>query len=142
MNGRRRLAAAAAVIAVLASLGYLRDPPWLIAVVSGLSSWRVDAGGVRYRWATPHASFFVPAGAGAIEIPLRAADATAEWPTVATIAIDDRPADRVLLGDASWHRAVLRLPPRAGRRVRRVDIRLDRAADQERAAQVGEVVVR
>ena len=139
----RRHAIALLVIAALlaAALAYLRDPPWLLSVTSGMRPPQTDASGRRYRWMGGHASLFVPAGARLISIPLRTTfDAPGDPPVTVTIAIDDRPVDRVELTDSQWRLATLRLPPPGGRRVRRVDIRVDRTRDDNRGAAIGDVL--
>lgn len=129
-----------AVAALAGALAYLRDPPWLADQVSGLRGWQTDREGTRVRWTAGHASFFVPAEWTSLELPLRATFASpGDWPIVATIAIDDRPADRLVLADDTWRRVVLRLPPRDSRRVRRIDIRLDRVRDENHGILLGEV---
>jgi hypothetical protein len=129
--------------AVAGSLAYLRDPPWLLGLSSGMRGWQIGTDGARYRWAAGHSSFFVPSDAGSIEIPLRATfDAPHDWPIVATITLDDRPVDRLVLSDAAWRRAVIILPSRHSRRVLRIDIRLDRTRDENHGVAVGEIRVR
>jgi hypothetical protein len=136
---RRILVAVALVAAAAASLAYLRDPVWLVNQTSGLRRWETDRDGTRFRWTSGHASFFVPSTWTIVELPLRASfDSPADWPIVATITIDDRPADRITFTDASWRRAVLRLPPGGARKVRRIDIRLDRTREDNRGLQLGE----
>lgn len=137
---RRGIFILVAIALVGAALAYLRDPPWLLATTSGLRGWETDRDGARFRWTSGHASFFVPADWSAVELPLRATfDSPTDWPIVATVTIDDRPADRVVLSDDTWRRVVIRLPPRGTRRVRRMNIRLDRTRDGNRGVQLGEV---
>ena len=130
------------VAAVLAAaLAYLRDPPWLISVTSGMRPAQMDASGRRFRWMGGHASLFVPSDARFISIPLRTTfDAPGDLPISVTIAIDDRPVDRVVLTDARWQLSTVRLPARGSRRVRRVDIRVDRTRDDNYGAAVGDVL--
>ncbi len=124
-----------------AALAYLRDPPWLISVTSGMRPLQMDASGRRYRWMGGHASLFVPADARFISIPLRTTfDAPGDLPISVTIAIDDRPVDRVVLADPQWHLSTVRLPTPGARRVRRVDIRVDRTRDDNHGAAVGDVL--
>ena len=137
---RRCLALLVALALAGAALAYLRDPSWLLTTTSGLRGWSTDRDGTRYRWTGGHASFFVPADWTAIELPLRATfESPADWPIAATVTIDDRPADRVVLTDGSWRRLLIRLPPRAARRVRRIDVRVDRTREGNRGVQLGEV---
>ena len=125
----------------VAALAYLRDPPWLISVSSGLRPWQMDASGRRYRWMGGHASFFVPADARLIAIPLRTSfDRAGDPPIIVSITIDDRPAERIILTDPQWQLSTIRLPPKGSRRVRRVDMRVDRTRDDNHGAAVGAVV--
>ena len=135
---KRAVAAAVAVAAIAASLAYLRDPAWLAAVESGVRGWETAADGTRYRWTDGHASFFVPASAAEIAIPLRATfDAAGDPPVLVTIAIDDRPADELVLRDDRWTTRRLRLPPPGSRSLRRIDIRVDRVRAGNRGVQMG-----
>lgn len=131
-----------ALVAIAGSLAYLRDPPWLLTMSSGLRQWQTARDGRRFRWAGAHASFFVPANARDMRLPLRTTfDRPDEWPIAVSITLDDEPADRVVLADAAWNERVIRLPPPGSRRVRRVDIRSDRARDDNHAVQVGEITL-
>ena len=131
------------VAAVLAALAYLRDPPWLLSTTSGMRGWETDSSGTRLRWMGGHASFFVPANARSIEMPLRTIFARGDdWPVVVTVTIDDRPAERLVLRDGRWQRIVVSMPAAGSRRVRRIDLRMDRTRDDNRSAAIGEVVVR
>jgi hypothetical protein len=74
-----------------------------------------------------------------MRLPLRTTfDRPDEWPIAVSITLDDEPADRVVLADAAWNERVIRLPPPGSRRVRRVDIRSDRARDDNHAVRWGE----
>lgn len=137
---RRGIFILVAIALVGAALAYLRDPPWLLATTSGLGGWETDRDGARFRWTSGHASFFVAADWSAVELPICATfDTPADWPIVATVAVDDRPADRVVLGDDTWRHVVIRMPPRGARRVRRIDIRLDRTRHGNRGVQLGAI---
>jgi hypothetical protein len=130
------------LLALAGVLAYLRDPPWLLTMSSGLRDWETGPDGARFRWAGPHASFFVPADARDVRLRLRTTfDRPGEWPIAVSISIDDEPVDRLLLSDPSWRESAFRLPARGSRRVRRVDVRADRARGGNRAVQVGEVIV-
>jgi hypothetical protein len=127
--------------ALAAALCYLRDPPWLLETTSGIGRWETAADGTRFRWIGGHASLFIPSDVRTVEIPLRTTfDAPGDPPVTVAISLDDRPVDRVVLSDASWRRAVVRLPPRGGRRVRRIDIRADRLRDDNRGAMIGSLI--
>ena len=133
---------AVAVAALIGTLAYLRDPPWLARMESGFRSWQTEKNGTRYRSIAGHASFFVPADARVIVIPTRTTFADREDPPVeVSIAIDDRPADAFVLRDRSWKSAEVRLPPPGSRRLRRIDVRVDRLRKGLRGADIGEIAV-
>jgi hypothetical protein len=143
LTRRRTILVIVFVAAAAALLGYLRDPPWLLSTTSGLRGWETDPGGTRFRWMGGHASVFVPSSARAVELPVRTTfDSPGDWPITVTVAIDDRMSDRIVLSDAEWHSMVLRLPPARGRKVRRLDIRLDRTRDDNYGAAIGELRIR
>jgi hypothetical protein len=139
----RRPVVVLALLAALAVpvLAYLRDPPWLATTTSGLRGWEQHGDDMRFRWMTGHASFFVPADARTIELPVRTTFGAGDWPITVTVSIDDRPADRITLADDEWHAMVLRLPAPGSRKVRRVDIRLDRNRDDDHGAMIGEPLI-
>ena len=138
-----RLAQLVVLIAVLAAtLAYLRDPPWLARMESGFRQWQTASDGTRYRSMAGHASFFVPADARAIAIPARTSFVDRDDPPVEiSIAIDDRPADAFVLRDGAWKVTEIRLPPPGSRRLRRIDVRVDRLRRGLRGADIGEVAV-
>ena len=124
MVTRRRVRWMAFGLAIVAVLGYLRDPPWLIGQTTGLRRWEQREGGPRYRWSGAHASFFVSADAGTIDLPLSTTfDADDARPMMVTVTVDDRPAGRLVLTDPSWRRVRIVLPPPGSRKVRRIDVR-------------------
>lgn len=135
---RRALLVIAAILAVVALLGYLRDPPWLINVTSGFSRrWETDEEGTRYRWTRGHASFFVPADARSVVLPMRSVkDTPTDWPITATITIDGRPAQVITFDDESWRPLLLRLPRPGSRNTRRIDVTLNRVRSGQRGLQV------
>lgn len=134
---RRAGRVVAAVVAVLAVVGYLRDPPWLINVTSGFSRQETREDGIRYRWTSGHASFFVSADARSVVLTMRSLkDTPTDWPVTATITIDDRPAQVITFDDEVWHPVKLDLPPRGDRDVRRIDIKLNRLRARERGLHV------
>lgn len=140
---RRTLAATAvgSIVVAAAAAAYLRDPPWLVDVSSGFSRSRDGRQGRRYRWIGGRASFFVPAGARVVHVPLRAPHGGDEA-VVVRIDLDDRPAALVALRDTSWTEATVVVPPAAGRgrRVVRVDLHVDRTwGPLSRGVQVGDV---
>jgi hypothetical protein len=139
---RRTFAIVGIAAAICASLAYLRDPPWLLSVTSGLRPWQTDADGHRFRWMGGHASLFVPSDARVVTLPLRTTFGAGDPPVTATISIDDRPADRLVLQDSQWHASTVRLPQKGSRRVRRIDIRVDRTREDNHGAAVGEISIR
>jgi hypothetical protein len=140
---RRTMWALIAGIAAIAVLAYLRDPPWLLSTASGMRPWETDRSGTRLRWMGGHASFFVPADARSIEIPLRTTFGRSDdWPIAVSVSIDDRSVDRLVLTDQRWRRLVLTMPTGGSRKVRRIDLRMDRTRDDNRAAAIGEIVLR
>jgi hypothetical protein len=109
----RRVALLTGLLVAIAVLIWLRDPSWLARMEYGFGAWEVDADGTRYRWTAGRASFFVPADASEVRVPLRV---------------------------PVWRASRLRLPPRGSRRFRRIDIHVDRTQG-DRGVQVGEVQV-
>ena len=138
-----RAALTLALLGLIAALGYLRDPPWLDTMTSGLRPWETTPEGTRVRWASPHASFFVRADARDVRLPLRTTfDSPGDWPIAVAVSIDDQPVERILLSTPDWRDVVVRLPPRGSRHLRRIDVRSDRAREDNRAVQIGEITVR
>jgi hypothetical protein len=132
-----------AAVIVTAGLVYLRDPGWLARVDSGLGRWETESDGTRYRWAGGHASFFIPSDATTVIIPVRTTFANASEPEIVlSVFLDDRHAGQLALRDDRWQTSTLRMPPRGGRHLRRIDLKSDRLRGENRAVQVGEVVVR
>ncbi len=126
-----------AAIVLIAALAYLRDPPWLVRVTAGLADFETDGDGTRYRWTRGRGSFFVPAANEFVTFRIRAPkEDPADWPITATVTIDDRPADVIKVSDQEWSLVRLRLPSRAGRKVRRIDIKLDRVRAGNRGVQL------
>jgi len=140
LTGRRPVLITVFLAAAIVLLGYLRDPPWLLSTSSGLRAWETDADGTRVRWMGGHASLFVPASARVVELPVRTTfDASGDWPVTVTVAVDDRMSDRLVLADGTWHSMLVPLPPAGHRKVRRLDIRLDRTRDDNHGAAIGEL---
>ena len=139
---RRLLSLVVIITGLGAGLWYLRDPPWLAGMESGFRRWETAADGTRYRWIAGHASFFVPATAASIVIPARTTfDDQGDSRVLVSIAIDDRLADEIELRDDLWTARTLRLPAPGRRRLRRIDIRVDRLRVGMRGVQIGQVVV-
>jgi hypothetical protein len=130
----------AAAVLLGGLLAYLRDPPWLIGQTTGLRPWQQGQGEPRYRWSSGHASFFVRADAGTIDIPLSTTfDRQDARPMMVTVSVDDAVAARVVLTDASWTHVKAALPPPGGRRVRRIDVRTSITREDNHGVRIGEV---
>lgn len=134
---------ALAVLGVaVASLWYLRDPAWVIDQTTGLRSWQRESDGRLVRWSGGHASFFVPANAGEVRIPVSTTfderEPGGDRPMVVTFSIDDHRAVRVLLTDSAWREVVLALPQPAGRRVRRIDVRTSITRADNHGVRIGQ----
>ena len=134
-RGRGGLAVVGGALLLASALAYLRDPPWLLTLTSGMRPWETDDTGARARWMGGHASFFVRSDARTIEIPLRTSFETSDtWPVTVAITIDDRPADRLVLAGLAWQRSTIRLPAPGSRH--------DRTRHDNRGAQIGEIGIR
>ncbi|PYR06817.1 MAG: hypothetical protein DMF99_24990 [Acidobacteria bacterium] len=100
----RAIRRTAIAIAMLAAVLYLRDPPWAGRMTSGLRSWEEDPPGTRFRWTFGRATFFIPADATAMTLPLRS---VFPGPGGAAVAVDVRVDDRWLASiceSAAWCR--------------------------------------
>jgi len=140
MVTRRRLIVLTCAVASIAALAYLRDPPWLIGQTAGLRGWEQRSGGPRYRWSGAHASFFVRADAGTIDLPLSTTfDEKDSRPMMVTVTVDDTLAGRIVLTDAAWRRVRIALPPPGSRKVRRIDVRTSVAREGNHGVRIGEV---
>jgi hypothetical protein len=129
----------AGIVALVALLAYLRDPPWLLNLTTGIGAWQTDETGEPYRWTQGRASFFVPSGTRSVALTLRALkDMPQDWPINATISLDDRPVQRVSLDDDNWRTLTIRLPSKGRRDATRVDIHLDRVRSGQRGVQLRE----
>jgi hypothetical protein len=128
MTRKRLVAAAVLIVCVLA---YLRDPPWLGDVTSGMLPWEDDPPGTRFRWTAGRGSFFVSSDATAMTLPLRAVFPGPNGrPVIVSVSVDDRwLADIELPRPDEWVRPSLPLPRTAtSRRFRRVDLHVSRTA--------------
>lgn len=114
-----------ALVAVVAALVYLRDPAWVGGLTSGMRPWEQDPPGTAFRWTEGRATFFVPANAAAMTLPLRSVFAGRV--SVAVFA-DDRWLATIQLSDPdAWVRTPLPLRTRPSRRrYRRIDLRVSR----------------
>ena len=67
----RTVAIIAGGVALVAALAYLRDPPWMGNVTSGMREWDYSDPRMVFRWTAGRASLFIPSDAKAVMIPLR-----------------------------------------------------------------------
>ena len=145
MSRRRAIQATAGVLLTMAALAYLYDPPWIGGMTTGFHRWEQHAAGFPFRWTNGHASFFVPADATMLTMPMRAAFAGPDGTNVTVkVTVDDRwLADIVLDDPDAWVRPRLPLPRTPTRRShRRVDVRVNRVRiEGNLGIQMAEVVV-
>jgi hypothetical protein len=146
MTPGRRLKAAAVLVAMAAILGYLRDPPWIGSVTSGMRPWEQDPPGTFFRWTMGRATFFVPSNATLLTVPLRAVFPGANGAPVRVEVRDDGRlvATVDLTEPAAWVRPAVPLTRYAGgRRFRRIDLRISRVVPPfNLGVMTGEVSVR
>jgi hypothetical protein len=138
------VAAAAAAVFLVPLVIYLRDPPWLGSVSSGLRGWEYNRrDGRRFRWMGGRASFFVPSDSRIVRIPLHALFPRGDSREfIVTIDVNDRPIAALHLPDERWRTVEVRLSDPALRRRRhvRIDLRVNRTYIQGiLGVQVGEV---
>jgi O-antigen ligase len=90
-------------------------------VALGVSGWQRSADGTAFRWAGQHATFYVPANATAIVLPLRPAD-SGDLGEV-ELRLDGQLANRVRLAEEGWTRVRLVMPrPEGAPRFRRLEV--------------------
>jgi hypothetical protein len=129
MKRSTRIKAGAGVLLAIVLLAYLRDPPWMGGVTSGLRGWEQDPPGTFFRWTTGRATFFVPSSTATMTVPLRA---VFPGPNGTPVSVEVRDDGRLLatveLDDPeAWVRPTLPLKRAAGgRRFRRIDLRISR----------------
>jgi hypothetical protein len=119
----------AAVLALVAALVYLRDPPWLGDVTSGMRPWEENPPGTVFRWTTGRASFFIPGNATWVMLPLRSGFPGPNGGAVTVeVRVDDRYLATITLTDPdAWVRQELPLGRKtSGRRYRRIDLFVNR----------------
>ena len=141
-RGRRAIAWLAAAAALAASLAYLRDPPWVGGITSGLRPWTTDRGGTPFRWTNGHASFYVPSGAASLIVPVRAGVPRPDGRRVTvSIGVDGRwLATTTLDAPDRWVQVLVAMPGPSSRRFRRVEVRVDPVIpDRNLGVQVGSV---
>jgi hypothetical protein len=134
-----------AVLLIGVGMAYLRDPPWLAQVTSGFGSWEQDRAGMRFRWMGGRASFFVPADAARVQIPLQAfAAGPSGDPFVIDVRVDGKRASQIVLDHTGWVNAEVSVPQGlTRRRFRRIDLRSNRTwSERSLSVQVGEVALK
>ena len=107
----------------------LSVPPRIAARTAGIDFTTItyglhdleDNGVDRFRWTTGHATLFIDADAGAIELPLRAPLIDLTGPMTVEIFLDERLAHRIELTAADWRRVHVQIPP-SDRRYRTLDL--------------------
>ncbi len=126
---RRWIVTAVMTLASAACLAYLYDPPWISDVTSGMRAWEEDPPGTRFRWTTGRGTFFIPAAATEMTLPMRA---VFPGPNGTPVKVEVR-ADGKLVGTvdlidpAAWVKTRLALrPAQGGRRYRRIDVGVSR----------------
>ena len=130
---RRRIAIIVGGVALVAALAYLRDPPWLANVTSGMREWDYSDPRMVFRWTAGRASLFIPSDAKAVMIPLRSGvpgPLMGEVPV--EIRVDGRFLATITLTDPmEWVRQELPLGNRVThRRFRRIDLHVPRAVGE------------
>jgi hypothetical protein len=140
---RALLVATAILVAAGGAAAYLYDPPWVAGTTSGFRRWEIEPPGIRFRWTSGHATFYVPSGATQMTLPLRSQfPGPGGAPVLVGVTVDGRALTTVVLDNPEvWVRQVLPLPRRATRRrSRRVDLRVSRTAgDLILGVQAGEI---
>lgn len=130
---------------IIALLAFLYDPPWSAEMTTGFHRWEQHQAGVRFRWTNGHASFFVPADATMVTVPMRAAFPGPDGAAVIVkVSVDDRWLADIALDDSdAWVHPRLPLPRKPTHRsFRRVDVRVGRVrTDGNLGIQTGEISV-
>lgn len=93
----------------------------------GAFDWEIDpAGGRRFRWIGPRATFFVPDGDGAVRVPLRALHARLDRPVRVDVAVGGQRIARLPLIRSDWVHFAFGLPESGGwRGLHRLDLTVD-----------------
>ena len=135
MNRRRLLRLGAGLGAAAAVLGYLHDPPWAHRVTSGLLPWEENPPDTFFRWTTGRASFFIPATASWIMVPMMGVYPGPDGaPVKVEIRVDDRFLATIELTDPlKWVRPELPVGRRSSSRsFRRIDLRVSRVVGESK----------
>jgi O-antigen ligase len=127
---RSRLLAAAAVVLVASVPLRARaaQPADLDRVAFGFYDWEND-NGFPYRWTSRRATFFVPAGARELHLPVRSMMILGHLePVTFTVAVNGRVLDTFPITQGNWETVRLRLPGSASRSgFTRIDVITDPA---------------
>jgi hypothetical protein len=141
MRARVTIALCTVLLAVL--LAWLRDPPWVGRMTSGLGPFVADVDGRPVRWTRGHAVFYIPSSAATVAIPLRAHRPRRGFlPVTVRVSIDDALVDEIAIADERWHVSQVAVGRRrqTWRRHRRVDLRLSRTWGlEQKSVLLGEV---
>jgi hypothetical protein len=119
---------------------YERREATLEGVALGMSNWRTDESGHRFRWARPRSTLFLEPQAPVLILPLKTAGSDT---CTVEISIDGRTVDRVTVLPDLWREVRLRLPQAADdRRSLQLDLIVagdcaDAAGDPARTLMVG-----
>jgi hypothetical protein len=80
----------------------------------GFYDWEQD-NGLTYRWTSRRATFFIPAGARELEMPVRSMMTSGHTePVTFSVAVNGRILDTFPITQGDWRTVSLRLPPRSG----------------------------
>jgi hypothetical protein len=129
MSRRLWIRLAVVLLAAIVVLGYLYDPPWVGTVTSGMRPWEQDPPGTFFRWTNGRATFFIPAAATSMTLPLRAVfPGPGGTPVTVSVRDDGRLIATIELAEPdAWVRTTLTLTQAAGhRRFRRIDLSISR----------------
>ena len=140
---RRAVAVVVVLVVIGGAMWYLRDPVWLEDSTSGMTGWHDGEGGVRFRWTMGHSSFFVPADSTRVTIPLRVDFGhESREPFRVRVEVNDNEVATVVLATEEWTDVTIDPTPfpSDGRRVKRIDLHLNRCwGDMRLGVQVGDV---
>jgi hypothetical protein len=117
-GGRRRIGATVIALLLVCSVpprasAAARDAP-LDRMTFGFYDWESD-NGFPYRWSSRRATFFVPAGARELDLPVRSMMIVGhQEPVTFSVAVNGRVLDTFPITQGNWETVQLRLPPTAG----------------------------
>jgi len=123
-RSRLALAAFALVAVVSVPMRTIEARPARLDQTSfGFYDWENDHG-LAYRWTSRRATFFIPAGARELEMPVRSMMISGHTePVTFSVAVNGRILDTFPVRQGDWQTVKLRLPPRSeGPDVTRIDV--------------------